>query len=84
LHPKYNLYDALHLTKLLRVQVIGHLDVLVFRPRDLEEEACRCELNELQAEVAWVGIMIMGLDVADSAVIVLKLKLNDKIGVIRS
>jgi hypothetical protein len=58
LHPKYNLYDALDLTKLLRVQVIGHLDVLVFRPRDLEEEACRCELNELQAEVACVGIMI--------------------------
>jgi hypothetical protein len=34
--------------------------------------------------VAGVGIMIMGLEVADSAVIVLKLTLNDKIGVIRS
>ena len=41
------------------------------------------ELNELQVEVACAGIMIMGLDIADSAVIVLKLKLNDKMRVIR-
>ena len=61
----------------------GHLDVLVFRPRNLEGETCRCELNEPQAEVAGVGIMIVGLDVADAAVIVLKLTLNDKIRVIR-
>jgi hypothetical protein len=32
--------------------------------------------------VASVGIVIVGLDVADAAVVVLKLTLNDKIGVI--
>jgi hypothetical protein len=37
-----------------------------------------------QPEVASVGIVIVGLDVADAAVIVLKLTLNDKIGVLRS
>jgi len=41
-----------------------------------------CELNKPQAEVASVGIVIVGLDVANAAVIVLKLTLNDKIGVI--
>jgi hypothetical protein len=34
--------------------------------------------------VASVGIVIVGLDVTDAAVIVLKLTLNDKIGVIGS
>ena len=32
--------------------------------------------------MAGIGIVIVGLDVADAAVIVLKLTLNDKIGVI--
>jgi hypothetical protein len=54
----------------------------VVRPGDLEREACGCELNKPQAEVASVGIVIVGLDIADAAVIVLKLTLNDKIGVI--
>ena len=34
--------------------------------------------------MASVGIVIVGLDVADAAVIVLKLTLNNKIGVIAS
>jgi hypothetical protein len=54
----------------------------VVRPGDLEGEAYGCELNESQAEVASVGIVIVGLDVADAAVVALKLTLNDKIGVI--
>ena len=33
--------------------------------------------------MAGIGIVIVGLDVADGAVMVLKLTLNDKIGVIR-
>jgi hypothetical protein len=49
------------------------------RPGDLKGEARGCELNESQAQVASVGIVILGLDVADGAVIVLKLALNDKI-----
>ena len=76
------MHDALHLTEPLRVQVVGHLDVFVFRPGDLEGEACGRELNEPQVEVAGIGIVILGLDVADAAVIVLKLTLNDKIGMV--
>src|ERR1700730_5518181 len=82
LHAKNNVHDALHFSELLRVQVVGHFDVFVVRPGDLEGNACRCELDELQAEGAGVGVVIVGLDVADTAVIVLKLTLNDKIGVI--
>jgi hypothetical protein len=82
LHAKNDVHDALHFIEPLRIQVVGHLDVFVVRPGDLEGEACGCELDEPQAEVASVGIMIVGLDVADAAVIVLKLTLNDKIGLI--
>jgi len=40
LHAKNNMHDALHFTEPLRVQVVGHLDVFVVRPGDLEGEAC--------------------------------------------
>ena len=50
-------------------------------PGDLEGEACGGEPYEPQPEVAAIGIVIVGLDVADASVIVLKLPLNDKIGV---
>ena len=76
------MHNALHFNELLGVQVVGHLDVFVVRPGDLEGKACACELNKPQAEMAGVGVVIVGLDVADTAVIVLKLTLNDKIGVI--
>lgn len=82
LHAEDNVNDTLHHIELLRVQIVGHLDVTAFRPRDLEGEACRCELNESQTEVAGVGITIVGLDVANPAVIVLKLTLNDEVRVI--
>jgi hypothetical protein len=52
LHAKDNVHDTLHFTEPLRVQVVGDLDVFVVRPRDLEGEACGCELNKPQAEVA--------------------------------
>jgi len=51
-------------------------------PGDLEGEACRRKLNEPQAVVAGVGIVIEGLDVADAAIIILELTLNEKIGLI--
>ena len=82
LQVKKDVHNALHFNDLLRVQVVGHLDVFVVRPGDLEGKACACELNKPQAEIAGVGVVIVGLDVADTAVIVLKLTLNDKIGVI--
>ena len=82
MHAKNDVHNALHFTQPLLVQVVGHLDVFVVRPGDLEGETCGCELNEPQAEMAGVGVVIVGLDVADTAVIVLKLTLNDKIGVI--
>jgi hypothetical protein len=82
LHAKNDVHDALYFTELLRVQVVGHLDVFVVRPGDLENKAGGCEFNETQAKVASVGIVTVGLDVADAAIIVLKLTLNDKIGVI--
>jgi len=83
LHAKNDVHNALHVPEPLRVQVVGHLDVLVVGPRDFKGETCRCELNEPRAEVASVGVVIVGLDVAGTAVIVLKLTLNDKMGVIR-
>ena len=80
LHAKNDLNDALHVTEPLRVQVVGNLNVFVVCPGDLEGKACGRELNEPQAEVARVGIVIVALDVADAAIIVLKLTLNEKIG----
>ena len=84
MHAKNDAYDALHVTEPLRVQVVSHLDVSVVPPGDLEGEACGCELNEPQAEVAGVGIVIEGLDVADAALIIFELSLNEKIGMIRA
>src|SRR5262249_30926795 len=69
-------------TETLRVEVEGDFDVFVILPDDLEGEACGCELNEPQAVVAGVGIVVERLDVADAGLIILELKLKEKIGVI--
>jgi hypothetical protein len=82
LHTKNDVHLALHVIEALRVQLEGHLDVLVVCPGDFEGEACGRELEEPQPEVAGVGIVIVCLDVADASVIVLKLTLNDKIVVV--
>lgn len=79
-HAKNDVHDAFDFTETLGVEVVGHLDILVVLPGDLEGEACGCELNEPQAEVAGVGIVIEGLDVADAAIIIFELSLNEKIG----
>ena len=81
-HAKNDVHDAFDFTETLRVEVEGDFDVFVVLPGDLEGEACGCELNEPQAEVAGVGIVIEGLDVADAAIIILELTLNEKIGLI--
>jgi hypothetical protein len=44
-HAKNDVHDALHFTEPLRVKVVGHLDVFVVRPGDLEGEACGSELD---------------------------------------
>jgi hypothetical protein len=60
LHTKDNPHDSLHLTELLRVQLVSHFDVFVVSPGDLEREVCGCELNEPEPEVTGVDIMIVG------------------------
>src|SRR6266853_245320 len=72
LRAKNDVDDALNVIEPLRVQVVGHLDVLMVHPGDLEGEACWREPYEPQPEVAGIGIVIVGLDVADASVIVLK------------
>jgi hypothetical protein len=81
-HAKNDVHDPFDFTETLRVEVEGDFDVFVVFPGDLEGEACGCELNEPQAVVAGVGIVIEGLDVADAAIIILELTLNKKIGLI--
>ena len=81
-HAKNDVHDAFDFTEMLRVEVEGDFDVFVVLPGDLEGEARGCELNEPQAVVAGVGIVIEGLDVADAAIITLELTLNEKIGLI--
>ena len=83
LHAKNNVHDMLHIPEMLRVEVVGDLDVFVVCPGDLEDEACGCELKKSQAEVTSVGTLIVALDVRDAAVFVLELTLNDKIWVNR-
>lgn len=77
-----NVRDASNFIEPLCIQIVGHLDEFVRRPGDLEGEACRSDLDQPQPEMASVGIVIIGFDIADTAVIVLKLTLNKKIGVI--
>ena len=48
------------------VKVVGDLDVSMCRSDNLESEACACDLEQFQAEVARVGIVIVGLEVADA------------------
>ena len=64
MRAKNNVDDALHFTEALRVQVIGHFNVFVDRSGDLKGETRGRELNEPQAEVASVGIVIVGFNVA--------------------
>jgi hypothetical protein len=79
LHAKNDAYDALHVIEALRVQFVGHLDVVVVRSGDFEGEAGGRKLEEPQREVAGVGIVVVRLGIADTSVIVLELTLNDKI-----
>jgi hypothetical protein len=39
LHAKNDMHDTLHVIEALRVQLVGHLDVLVVCPGDFEGEA---------------------------------------------
>src|ERR1700719_450648 len=81
LYAKNDVDDAPHLIEPLRVQVVGHLDALMVLPDDLECEARGREPYEPQPEVARIGVVIVGLDVADASVVVLELSLNNKIAV---
>jgi len=80
LHAKNDVHDALNVIEPLRVQVVGHLDVLMVHPGDLEGEACGREPYEPQPEVAGIGIVIVGSMLAHCRpFIVLKTaELNDK------
>jgi hypothetical protein len=79
LHAKNDVHDALDLIEALRVQLVGHFDVVVVCSGDFECKACGRKLKEPQREMAGVGIVIMCLDIADTSVIVLELTLNDEI-----
>jgi hypothetical protein len=72
-------HNAPHLTEPLCTQFVGHLNIFVLLPDDLESETSGCELNESQAGVTGIGIMVVGFDVADTTIIVLELTLNDEI-----
>jgi hypothetical protein len=80
LHAKNDVDDAPHLVELLRVQVIGHLDVFMVLPGDLKGESRGRKPYKPQPEVTRIGVLIVGLDVAEASVIVLELPLNNKIG----
>lgn len=80
LHTKNNVRDTLHFTEALCVLVVGHFDMFVLSPSDLDDETGGRELNEPQRKVTTVGIVIVRLQVADAAAIVLELPLNEKIG----
>ena len=79
MHPKNDVHDALHVIEVLRVQLVGHFDVVVVCSGDFECEARGRKLEEPQREMAGVGIVIVCLDIADTSVIVLELTLNDEI-----
>src|SRR5271168_2945988 len=82
LHAKNGVHDALHVIEALRVQLVGHFDVVVVCSGDFERKSCGRKLKEPQREVAGVGIVIVCLDIADTSVIVLELTLNDEIGAV--
>ena len=82
LQAKNDVHDALQVIEALRVQLVGHFDVVVVCSGNFECKACARKLKEPQREVASVGIVIVRLDIADASVIVLKLALNHKIVVV--
>ena len=79
LHAKNDVHDALHIIETLRVQLVGHFDVVVVCSSDFECKPCGCKIKEPQRKVPGVGIVIVCLDIADTSVIVLELTLNDEI-----
>jgi len=81
-HTKYHAHDPLHFTEPFCWQFIGNFNVFVGRPGNLKCKARGCKLNEPQPKVASVGIMIVGLEVANATVIILKLTLHSQIGFI--
>jgi len=84
LYAKNDVHDGPHFTELLWVQVVGYFDVFVVRPDDLKGAVFGGELNEPETEMARVGIVIVGFDVADATIIFLKLTLNEHVGLIGS
>jgi hypothetical protein len=48
LHAKNNVHDTLHFIELLRIQVVGDLDVFVVGSGDLEREACARPMGTFQ------------------------------------
>jgi hypothetical protein len=67
--PPQLAHDALHLSDPRRIKVVGDLDVSLVRTGDLESEPRAGEPDQFQAEVVRVGIVVVGLDVADATVI---------------
>jgi hypothetical protein len=80
LHAKDDVNYALHPAEPRRVERVGDLDHSIVRPVDLKGEPCGSEFNEAEAEVAGVLVGVVCLDVADAAVVVLELALNEQVG----
>jgi hypothetical protein len=77
-YAKNKMHNALNFTKPLRIQAVGRLDVFIVRPAI--SKARRAGANSMSCRrKSTAGIVILGLDVADAAVVVLKLALNEKI-----
>lgn len=69
----------MHLVELDRIQGVGHLDMRISSPLDLDRQARRTTINQPEAVVADV-VVIMCFDVVQPTVRCLKLPLNDQIG----
>jgi hypothetical protein len=78
--PKNEANDALDLLEPLRIEREGYFNPEIRRPIDVEHEPRRSKLDQAELEVPSIPVGVMRLDVANAAIIVLELALNEEVG----
>lgn len=72
--------DAPDFLKTLRIEREGYFNPAICCPIDVEHETRGCELDQAKPEVPGIPVWVMRLYIADATIVVLKLALNEEVG----
>jgi hypothetical protein len=78
-HAEDNAQDALDHAEPPRIECEGNIGLATCRPADFQQKPRCGELGQVQPEVPGIGVRLVRLDIADAAVLVLELALNESV-----